>query len=192
MTVAAAQGNQLELLGVILDSSLGGTGKLLEDGAGAVILDGATPNTYAGSTIVQNGFLLLNKQTGPAVPGDLTIEAGGEVGLALSNQTAATTNLTVNGGTFYMGYTLVPILNPAADWIFLPGFTPNVTDTIAVLTLNGGSVQILSGATLVLNGDVSVGGTTDSTIGGGGTLDLNGGVLDVQHRQQSHARSRMA
>ena len=136
------------------------TGGLTKNGAGLLVLNGPSPNLYSGVTTVNGGTLNLAKTTGPAVPGDLVANSGTIVNLQANNQTAPTTNVTLNGATFNVGS--IP--------------SPGVTDSIATLTLNAGTVQIGTGGVLKLNGNVTVGGSSNSTISGAGSLDLNGGV----------------
>ncbi len=155
LTLSTATGDTLELSGVI-----SGTGGLTETGSGLVKLDGTNPNTFTGLTTVSGGTLDLIKTNGPAVPGDLSAGPGTVVNLQANNQTAPTTNVTLNNAVFNVG--------------FIP--SPGVTDTIASLTLIPGTVQIGAGGILKLNGDVTVGGASNSVIQGTGSLDLNGGI----------------
>ena len=134
------------------------TGGLTKNGAGLLVLSGSSPNLYSGVTTVNGGTLNLSKTTGPAVPGDLVANTGTIVNLQANNQTAPTTNVTLNGATFNVG--------------FIP--SPGVIDSIASLVLNTGTVQIGKSGDLKLNGNVSAGGTGNSVIQGSGSLDLNG------------------
>jgi autotransporter-associated beta strand protein len=87
----------LELSGVI-----SGPGTLTKTGWGNLLLDGGLPNNFAGATLVQQGLMTLNKNTGPAIPGPVTIGAGldgsnGDVLKALQpNQLAQTSPLVIS------------------------------------------------------------------------------------------------
>ena len=157
VTLNVVQASDTATVPGVLKSTTGG---LTKNGAGLLVLNGSSPNLYSGVTTVNGGTLNLAKTTGPAVPGDLVANAGTIVNLQANNQTASTSNVTLNGATFNVG--------------FIP--SPGVTDSIATLTLNAGIVQIGTGGVLKLNGNVSVGGAANSSIQGAGSLDLNGAV----------------
>jgi autotransporter-associated beta strand protein len=65
-----------------LSGIISGRGRLNKEGAGTLIFSGVSPNNYTNLTIVEEGMLVLGKQSGPAVPGDLIIGDG--LGAALS------------------------------------------------------------------------------------------------------------
>lgn len=138
---------------------ISGLGSLTLSG-GILTLDGPSPNTYSGLTHVMGGFLHLDKSTGPAVAGDLTAESGTSVAFHADNQTASTTNVTLNSATLYVG------LNP----------TPTSTDTIGSLSLFGSTINIGPGSVLKLNGDITQTSPSLSLIQGSGSLDLNGAI----------------
>ena len=56
-----------------IDGVISGTGPLRKIGPGTLELEGKSPNSYSGSTVVESGLLVLNKSLGVAVPGDLVI-----------------------------------------------------------------------------------------------------------------------
>jgi fibronectin-binding autotransporter adhesin len=62
--------NDMEIAGTISN------GALTKSGAGTLRLSGSTPNTYAGTTTVQAGKLVLAKSTGGAIAGSLVITGG--------------------------------------------------------------------------------------------------------------------
>ena len=155
VTLNVVQATDTATVPGVIQSSSGG---LTKNGAGLLVLNGSSPNLYSGLTTVNGGTLNLAKTTGPAVPGDLVANAGTLVNLQANNQTAPTTNVTLNSATFNVG--------------FIP--SPGVADSIASLALNTGIVQIGRGGDLKLNGNVSAGGTGNSVIQGSGSLDLNG------------------
>jgi autotransporter-associated beta strand protein len=123
----------------------GGIWGLTKDGVGKLTLDGTQPNTYTGSTRVQNGTLALNKTPGiNAVPANLDVLVGGTARLMASNQIIDTSAVTVNiGGTLDLN---------------------GQTETIASLGGTGGSIT-LGGGTLTVTQ-----GTTPAAISGSGMV----------------------
>ena len=85
-----------------LGGAISGPGGLVENGRGRLILDGSLSNSYAGSTTVQQGNLILSKTNAVAVPGPLSIGnnldgSNAEVVFLLQNgQLISTAPLTVN------------------------------------------------------------------------------------------------
>ena len=102
------------------------------------------PNTYTGLTTVDGGSLYLLDTTGPSVPGDLVVNTGGLVSLQADNQTAATSNVTLNGGTFNVG--------------FIPAARSHRYGGLADPQCRHRSDR--PGGDLKLNGNVTVGGAT--------------------------------
>jgi len=133
--VSAASGATLALRG-----ALSGAGGLTKEGAGTVQLSGKQANTYAGTTTVTGGTLLLNKSDGTkgitAVPHALVIGQGtgaDVVRLAADGQIADTAAVTVNStGHLDLG---------------------SKSDAIGNLTMTGG--QVTGTGTLTLNGEVT-------------------------------------
>lgn len=74
-------GCALNLIGPI-----GGPGGLTKVGGGDLTLSGTTSNTYAGTTTVVDGTLLLGKTSGTAIPGSLVIDSNATVRLLSSFQ----------------------------------------------------------------------------------------------------------
>ena len=80
----------------------GDQGLTLQAGSanGTLELSGAIGNTYAGSTLVSAGTLLLNKTNATAIPaGGLIVANGATVQLQQAEQIANTAAVTVDGGT---------------------------------------------------------------------------------------------
>lgn len=132
---------------------ISGTGDLTKVGAGSLRMDGMDHNTYAGTTFVNEGALVLNKTYGfQAVPGSLVISQP-DTELAASvvylNHDQVLQNITVNG-------------NGLLD---LNGYD----EYEGSLTLNGGGdVRTGRGSLYVLSGGITVnpGSNTVSTISG--------------------------
>ena len=134
----------------------GGTRALTKAGAGTLVFSGAVPNTYTGVTTVNEGTLQLAK-TVTSIAGNLVIGDGvgsDTVTLSAANQILDASSVTVaSSGTFN-----------------LQGFS----ETVAGLTVNGGSVTIGAGT-------LSVGGSASMTAGnissaGAGSFVLNGNL----------------
>lgn len=87
-------------------SAIGGTGGLTISGPGTLVLEGTSANTYAGTSTVQYGTLVLAKPASTiAVPGNLVLSgADCVVRLGGSQQIADTADILVNsGGLFDFG-----------------------------------------------------------------------------------------
>ncbi len=86
--------NTITIATPIVDN--GGTVSLVKTGGASLTLTG--DNTFTGKTFVDNGTLTLNRTTaGTALAGDVEIN-GGTLTLAKSDQIAAGSTLTINGG----------------------------------------------------------------------------------------------
>ena len=83
---------------------ISGTGNLVSVAVATNRFSGTTSNTFAGTTTVGSGRLILNKTTGVAVPGNLVINSGATVTLANSQETVNSADVLVNtGGLFDFG-----------------------------------------------------------------------------------------
>jgi len=132
-----------------------GTWGVTKDGVGTLTFDGATPNTYTGSTRVNSGTLLLNKTAGQnAIAGNLDV-FGGTVRLMASNQIADTAAVTVSN---------------VASTLDLNG----KSETFTSLNGTGGNVTLGGGA----GGSLLV---TQALNLSGGTLDLTNDALVVNY-----------
>ncbi len=94
--ITTASGTSHTLSGVV--SGLRGITKL---GDGSLTLSGTSANDYADATIVSGGTLNLNKTTGNAIVGNVTVNSGAILLLSASNQvdSGATDVVTLSGGT---------------------------------------------------------------------------------------------
>ncbi|MEI6603804.1 MAG: DUF6288 domain-containing protein [Verrucomicrobiota bacterium] len=152
LTIGGSGSGQMELAAVI-----SGAGGLTKEGAGTLKIDGLTPNTYSGATIINHGKLHLGTMvsgsspscTGTMGTGPVTLNSGGIIEF---DRVTATNALILNGGT---------IISPngwGASWS-------------GPVTLNSNTtVQADSG--MSFSGDISGAGGFIKT--GGGTLSLSG------------------
>jgi autotransporter-associated beta strand protein len=152
-------------------------------GGGILHLGGTNANTYAGATTINYGWAYLNKPASViAVPGDLFINRtggprnrSGRVYISNDDQIAATSTVTLNGGTLYVEGGNQNLANVEFTGLNNPG-----------LDLDGGSVVISPGRTLTVTTALRRFGVADPTftastsVISGGTLNLAGGVRIVQ------------
>jgi autotransporter-associated beta strand protein len=154
----SAKFNNTSGVTVTLSGAVGqsaGAWGVTKDGLGTLTFDGASPNTYTGSTRVNAGTLILNKTAGQnAVAGNLDV-FGGTVRLMASNQIADTATVTVS--------------NPSST-LDLNGNS----ETIASLNGTGGNVTLGGGS----GGAVLVTQAINLT---GGTIDLTNDALVVNY-----------
>ena len=132
-----------------LDNIITGTGSVIQDGTGTLILEGN--NTYGGDTTVESGTLLIDGVNASAI---VTVDNGGTLG---GTGTAGAVTVE-SGGTFAPG-------DPS-------------TITVASLTLEAGSTfdeQI--GGTSPGTGGPS--GYDETVVESGGAISLGGATLDV-------------
>ncbi|MEK0447786.1 MAG: hypothetical protein RL088_54 [Verrucomicrobiota bacterium] len=147
--------------GLVVGNVISGTGSVTKTGPGNVTLNGAADNTYAGTTTVSGGSLILSSPTGiNSVGGNVVVETGGIVAYGttagqLANHIPDTASITVNGGTFGSGAGNAET-----------GPTAGIFDTVANVTVNSGT--FLSG-----RGDAQPFGVT-------GALNATGGRVFLQ------------
>ena len=151
-----------------ISANLGGGVGLNKTTAGTVLLVGS--NVYTGLTTVSGGVLELNTAVNPAISGSVSI-IGGTVQLDRSNQIASGQGVSVNGGVLAL---------------------QSNSNTVAGLTLTGGSITGSGTLTSTTSFDVragaisaSLGGNVGLTKSTGGTVLLSGsnvytGLTSVQ------------
>jgi autotransporter-associated beta strand protein len=180
-------GNTLTLDGsgpVTLSGSISGTGALVvaETGFnGAVILSGATANTYSGQTTLSSGVLALEKTSGVAVVGDGLasdsvfdiVVSGGTLEWGGNNQLDHSVSIDMTSGqvtmdaneTFFDLTTSGGLLEVGAN---VPGVVVNITE----VNVLGGTNSVNAGATanfgtLNIGGIIAVANDDGSGLGGG-------------------------
>jgi len=130
--------------------AISGSFGLTKTGAGALMLSGATANSYSGITTVNAGTLLLNKSVANgAVNGPLTIGDG--VGSDVVRWMASEQIWNGSGGVINVN---------SSGWMDLNGFSENVRD----LNLTGGKVTTSAGTLMVLGTIASEGASSSSII----------------------------
>jgi autotransporter-associated beta strand protein len=105
-----------------LSGALTGSGGVTKEGDGGLIIAGSANNTYTGATVVNDGALILSNSSGNAIHSstNITVNSGGTLILAASNQIGDSVGLILNGGTFLVG-------------------GANVTENLGTLTLSASS-----------------------------------------------------
>jgi fibronectin-binding autotransporter adhesin len=150
-----------------------GTGLVRKRGTASLTVAGATANTYSGGTFLESGVMTLSKTSGNAIPGNLTISAGGALRITAVNQIADSAIVTIDGGQF----------GDVND-----GNTLAITDTFSRINLNSGSFttgrtltgisltdrfQILDGTAMMHRGGVMTSARVD--VSGPGEIIFDGG-----------------
>ena len=135
---------------------ISGTGNLIvrgDAGSGGAILAGSAANTYSGDTFVMDGFVILDKSAGFAIPG-------------------GTLHIDGSSGSDTFARILAPSQMPAIPIIItgvgLGGAQLELWDsaTVGLLTLNGGQIITSGAATmLTLAGNVTATGPWNSISG---------------------------
>ncbi len=166
ITVAdSAAATELFIPAAIVNS--GGAAGFTKAGAGTLQLSNSTVNTYTGATTVLGGTLELNKSAAgaTAVPGALVVGPGATVSSFAANLIADAAQVTVGAGATF----------------FLNGDP----ETIAGLSVSGGTVTIAGTGVLTVGGPVTLQNATvtSGTLALGGDVTvLAGGVTTVTSR----------
>ena len=152
-------------------ASLTGSNGLTVTGGGTIAFE--SKNTYAGTTTVSDGTLILQATTGPAVPGNLVIGDGTDPAEVAADSLAALTgSVTVNAAA---------------------AFELQSGEVIAALTLDGGAVAtgssaltvtgtittIAASTTAVISGHLDVAGAAPTLTVASGTVPDGGPDLDI-------------
>lgn len=172
LSIAVGQGGNLAISSRIHST---GHGAVSKNGPGQVVLGGGAgdfaANSYAGTTYVNRGTLVLGKAGGVnAIPGTLSIN-GGAVIFAAPNQIEDDATVLVNAGTLDLrGFseTIGELKNFGGFVTTGPGVL-NVTSP-NTMSLNGGTTVVNSGANL---------STAALTVSGGNNVIESGATLTV-------------
>ena len=159
ITLAPLSGQTLTIIsGTIADQQgNGGKGNLVISGAGTVLVTG--PQSYAGTTTVEQGTLEIGA-TGATGTGAVTVDNGATL-IVLAG--ASESNMTFNGGSGIVssgGVTTGTVIGGGTLTVLSDG-------TASATTIDGGATEIVSAS----------GTATRTTINGPGTLDLMNGAI---------------
>jgi len=180
----------------------GASGALTKTGAGTLNLNGTEPNNYGGlATTVSAGTLALGKSPGVnAVPGDITIGAGGVSSQAAEQipndstvtLTTATSKFNINTWSETLANVNMQDASNTDSQGLLTGaagkltITGTLTHTLGNITLNssgiGNSSEIIANAVINNGGNWTFGvsnGTQKLIIGPGGLVIGNGSTIAV-------------
>lgn len=172
--------NTLTLSGsntIYANGRITGTGNVVVDmtNAGNEAWFTANRNTFTGSTTVKNGTLILDTlyntyPNDPAHPNFFGIN--GPLVIGDGTGAANTARVTVGSGTLndeLMNFTSTVAINQDGRWNL------GAAQTIAGLTMTGGSIELGSTGGLYLNGDVTINASAGNTatINGTGTSTLS-------------------
>ena len=162
LTIDPAAGATVEI------DRLTGSGGLTKNGLGALLLQGAVTNAYTGTTTVNAGSLILQKNVGiNAISGALNIGDG--VGTAIDSVFALQVN-QLTGATVSVFSTGALYLNGSSN-----SQTITSLNILSTGIAGGGLVTVDGGAGLIILGNVTMNGgavTTSST----GFLQLHGDI----------------
>lgn len=162
LTTNAATGKIIYIYGV-----LSGSGGLTKIGLGTLVLQQNGPNTFAGTTTVNAGTLILLKPVGlTAIPGALDIGDG--LGASIDTVSNNSSNQIADSAT-------VSVFSTGA-WGLSSSNSETITNLNIVSTgIAGGGLVTVGDGTLTILGNVTMtGGTVTAT--GAGTLVLNGSL----------------
>jgi autotransporter-associated beta strand protein len=151
-------------------NTIGGTGKLIQAGAGTLTL--SSSNSYSGGTTISAGTLVVSSTASlGATSGALTFSGNGALQLGASFNTAR--NYVVNSGVTATVDTQAYSQTNSGIISGLGGIAKSGAGT---LVLNGANTYY--GGTVINNGTVQMGNA--SALGdNSGSLTMNGGVLDL-------------
>ncbi|MGC4003175.1 MAG: autotransporter-associated beta strand repeat-containing protein [Pirellulales bacterium] len=165
--------------GTDFNSTIGGTGIVLQNGPGTLILGGA--NTYTGNTVVAGGTLAI--PTGGSLTGNGTTTAGST--LIVGNTAGQNAVFNLNGGSVNSYYTFLLGTNATAAGVLnMTGGTFTNTTTATGNTVNfvgqtGYGMLNITGGTFTAKGRFApsngVGTTGVVYVGGTGILDTSAG-----------------
>jgi len=143
---------------VVLTNLVSGAGGLIKTGPGTLELSGASPNTYAGETVVSGGALVLKKTTGPAV-------SGASLGIGYQPRSIVPATAAVSSqAASQVGDASAVSISSLGSWN-LNGFN----DTIGSLA---GAGQVTLGNATLTHGSLGTDTTFAGSISGSATISL--------------------
>ncbi len=173
---AAASAIQVDAGSLTVTNVVAGSSNFTKTGGGTLTFSGAAANTYSGTSTVNGGLFILNKNSptgGTQAIGGPAVITSGTLQLGSPNQILDTTTVTIGGGTFDMNGNAETI----GELLFNAG----------TLTQSGGTLSLSSGAltALTMGSGTTVPGTIvfQSTGGvvysGGASIATINGDLDL-------------
>ncbi|CAB3957979.1 hypothetical protein LMG6001_04979 [Achromobacter insolitus] len=165
-----------------LDGNLSGAGSLTKNGASTLTLNGA--NTYTGGTYVNSGTLALGAASSLAATGVVTVASGATFDLS-AGRGAQVFGTLAGGGNIKMGTNSL-LAGGSVDGTFggsVSGTGVLVKQGSGTQTLTGANSY--TGGTLIADGTLRAGSATALVQGtayqvlSGATLDLNGNALQA-------------
>lgn len=163
--------------GFFQQTSAIGNGAVLELGSGT---GDTVANTIGGPVTMLSGTMRLNKANGTAALTSDTSLNGGTLIQLQGNQITDAVNLTINNGTYNVNGQTETIASVAQNGGFLTTGAGNLTVTGNYTQTGIGNgqadgLQINSGGTVNINGDLTVSGLGKVTVGNGANTRLNVG-----------------
>ncbi|HOX04426.1 MAG TPA: autotransporter-associated beta strand repeat-containing protein, partial [Candidatus Paceibacterota bacterium] len=125
---------------IVVDQALSGSGSLTKRGGYAAVLTGA--NTYTGSTVVEEGRLMLPTMQTNATA--IQVAEGAQFGVVLTAEDSSMTasSLTLAGASSALHFDLGAFANPAAPLMQVSTLSANGTVTV---NISGGSISMVPG-----------------------------------------------
>ena len=170
LTLQGSTAGSGEIAAAIPDAGGSGTLSVVKEGSGTWTFSGASANTYAGTTTVNGGTLILSKTAGvnAIAAGGLVIGDGAgtdTVRLNANNQIADASAVTVNSSGVFD-------LNGNSDTIGTLTMTGgSVTTGVGTLTLGGNVTGNAASTPATISGKLALGGNRTFTIADGAALE---------------------
>ncbi len=186
-----------------INSALSGSGGLTKDGAGTLTLGGTAANTYTGGTVISAGTVIANKSgalgTDTVTLNTATLQLAGSGTVAYANPFKInggtlinnTANTTLSGSVSLSGATAIPI--SAGQNLGFTGavsgsttinkggagtlqFTGNSNAYTGIINVNEGKLQVGSGTTGIIGGNIVVAAGTDVTFSRSDNVTYGGNI----------------
>lgn len=159
-----------------ITNSIIGTGELIKDGSGTLVLGGTSPNTFSGGVTVQDGTVIVAKNNALG-SGPLTMEGGT---LNLGNFNLGVSSVSLSGGVINSAS---GGLTSSSAYLLQAGtINTRLAGTGGVIKSGSGTVTLTvantyTGGTLITGGRLVVNNLTGSGTGTGNVFASGGGLL---------------
>lgn len=180
---AADASIQVDAGSLTLSAVVSGSNNLSKTGVGTLTFGGGAPNTLLGTTTVNNGLLVLNKNNPGggviALNAPLVINPSGTCQLGAPNQILDTTTVTIAGGTFDMNSNAETIgVLTFNSGTLIQGALLSLTDTTNTTLMMGTGTTVPGSITFTSTGGMTVADSTTIagtvTFGGAGSVIYTG------------------